>query len=143
MLVQDTAPAARRMTFGQMLERVRYDGAYPTRARAESTVRAVLAALGRQITGDERVALAACLPPEAARAFTSTAPGIEQLTGWGFVKDVATRLGGTQATARWDTGAVLGVVADLAGPDLLGRVLAGLPGGYALLFGRAELVRAA
>lgn len=143
MLVQDTAPAAQRMTFGQMLERVRYDGAYPTRERAESVVRTVLAALGNQVTGDERVALAACLPPEAAREFTSQAPGIEQLSGWGFVKDLAVRLGGTQATARWDTGAVLGVVAQLAGPDVLDRVLAGLPGGYALLFGRAELVRAA
>lgn len=56
---------------------------------------------------------------------------------------IATRTGGTPATARWDTGAVLATVADLAGPDLLDRILTQLPSGYALLFGRAELVQAA
>ncbi|MEW2632601.1 DUF2267 domain-containing protein [Streptomyces sp. NPDC048389] len=131
------------MTFDQMLERVRYEGAYPTRERAEDTVRAVLAALGRQITGDERVDLAACLPLEAARAFTSEVPATQPLTGWGFVKDLAARIGGTPATARWDTGAVLNVVTHLAGPHLIDRILAQLPGGYGLLFGRAELTRAA
>ncbi|MGW7432462.1 DUF2267 domain-containing protein [Streptomyces sp. NPDC054861] len=136
-------PAAPAMTFDRMLERVRYEGAYPTRERAEETVRAVLAALGRQITGDERVDLAARLPLEAARAFTCQIPTTEPLTGWGFVKDLAERVGGTPATARWDTGAVLNVVADLAGRDLLDRVLAQLPPGYGLLFGRAELTQAA
>lgn len=131
------------MTFDQMLERVRYEGAYPTRDRAEDTVRAVLAALGRQITGDERVDLAACLPLEAARAFTSQIPATQPLTGWGFVKDLAARIGGTPATTRWDTGAVLNVVSRLAGPDLVDRILAQLPAGYGLLFGRAELTRAA
>ncbi|KQX65221.1 DUF2267 domain-containing protein [Streptomyces sp. NPDC002962] len=131
------------MTFEQMLERVRYEGAYPTRARAEQSVRTVLAALGRQLTGDERVALAARLPHEAAVGFTSEIPTTEPLTGWGFVKDLASRTGGTMATTRWDTGTVLRVVAQLAGEDLLSRVLARLPGGYALLFGRAELVQAA
>lgn len=131
------------MTFDQMLERVRYDGAYPTRERAEQTVRSVLAALGRQITGDERVELAARLPHEAARVFTSQIPDTRQLTGWRFVKDLAARTGGTPATARWDTGTVLNLVAHLAGPGLLDRVLAQLPPGYGLLFGRAELTQAA
>ncbi|OQR63111.1 hypothetical protein B6E66_15865 [Streptomyces maremycinicus] len=131
------------MTFEQMLERVRYEGAYPTRAQAEQCVRAVLAALGRQLTGDERVELAARLPHEAAVSFTSEIPTTEPLTGWGFVKDLASRTGGTMATTRWDTGTVLRVVAQLAGEDLLKRVLAQLPSGYALLFGRAELTRAA
>jgi uncharacterized protein (DUF2267 family) len=140
---QEPTPTRPGMTFDQMLERVRYEGAYPTRERAEDIVRAVLAALGRQITGDERVDLAACLPLEAARAFTSQIPATEPLTGWGFVKDLATRIGGTPATARWDTGAVLHVVTHLAGPRLIDRVLAQLPGGYGLLFGRAELTRAA
>lgn len=129
------------MTFDQMLERVRYDGAYPTRERAEEVVSAVLAALGRQLTGEERVDLAARLPVEAALVFTAQIPGTEQLTGWGFVKDLATRTGGTPATARWDAGAVLTSVAQLAGPGLLTRVLAQLPPGYALLFGRAELTQ--
>ncbi|MER7760735.1 DUF2267 domain-containing protein [Streptomyces sp. NPDC097619] len=107
--------------------------------RADEAVRNVLTALGRQITGDERVDLARCLPVEAALAFTAQIPATEPLTGWGFVKDIATRTGTTPAVARWDTGAVLNVVARLTGPDLLDRILHRLPEGYALLFGRAEL----
>lgn len=138
-----TPPPAPVMTYGQMLERVRYDGAYPTRDRAERTVRMVLAALGRQLTGEERVQLAARLPTEAARIMTDAAPDAERLTGWGFVKDLATRTGGTHATTRWDVGTVLALVGQLTGNDLLNRILTQLPPGYALLFGRAELVQAA
>ncbi|MFJ8565478.1 DUF2267 domain-containing protein [Streptomyces sp. NPDC093514] len=134
-------PSLAAMTFDQMLERVRYEGAHPTRERAEEAVRTVLAALGRQITGDERVDLAQCLPVEAALTLTAQVPDSEHLTGWGFVKDLAERTGTTPAVARWATGAVLAVVARLAGPDLLARLLRRLPGGYALLFGQAELRR--
>lgn len=134
-------PAPHAMTFEQMLERVRYEGAYPTRDRAAEAVHHVLAALGRQLTGDERVDLAQCLPVEAALTLTAQIPDTEHLTGWGFVKDLAARIGATPATARWDTGAVLAVVTRLAGPDLLARILRRLPGGYALLFGQAELRR--
>lgn len=132
-------PAPTAMTFEQMLERVRYEGAYPTLERAEEAVRTVLGALGRQVTGDERLDLAHRLPVEAALSLTAQIPATEQLTGWGFVKDMATRTGATPATARWDTGAVLAVVTRLAGPDLLARILRRLPGGYAILFGQAEL----
>ncbi|WP_330296924.1 DUF2267 domain-containing protein [Streptomyces sp. NBC_00503] len=132
-------PAPPAMTFEQMLERVRYEGAYPTRERAEEAVRTVLTALGRQVTGDERLDLAQHLPVEAALTLTAQISDTEQLTGWDFVKDLATRTGGTPATARWDTGAVLSVVTRLAGPDLLARILRRLPDGYALLFGQAEL----
>jgi uncharacterized protein (DUF2267 family) len=135
-----TAPA---MTYPQMLERVRYEGAYPTRERAEEVSASVLAALGRRVTGEERVELAARLPYEAAKIFTTPVPGNEALSGWAFVKDLAARTGKGLATTRWDVGSVLGVVARLAGPDLLDRILAQLPAGYALLFGRAELVQAA
>ncbi|MFI5670984.1 DUF2267 domain-containing protein [Streptomyces sp. NPDC051704] len=131
--------AAPAMTFDHMLERVRYEGAYPTRERAEAAVRTVLAALGRQLTGDERVDLAQCLPVEAALTLTAQIPDTQHLTGWGFVKDLAARTGVSPAVARWDTGAVLAVVARLAGPDLLARILHRLPDGYALLFGQAEL----
>ena len=141
--LQEPCRSTTGMTFEQMLQRVRYEGAYPTRARAEDTLRAVLAAFGRQLTGDERVELAARLPHEAAVTFTSEIPTTDPLTGWGFVKDLASRTGGTPATTRWDTGTVLRVVAQLAGEDLLTRVLAQLPSGYALLFGRAELTQAA
>ncbi|WP_406477059.1 DUF2267 domain-containing protein [Streptomyces platensis] len=129
------------MTFEQMLERVRYEGAYPTRERAAVVVRQVLAALGRQLTGNERGDLAQCLPVEAALALTASVPDGAPLTGWGFVKDLAARTGATPATARWDTGAVLAAVTRLAGPDLLARILHQLPDGYALLFGQAELRR--
>ncbi|MFG2138643.1 DUF2267 domain-containing protein [Streptomyces sp. NPDC048650] len=135
----EPAPARTGMTFHQMLEKIRYEGAYPSRERAEEVTRAVLAALGRQLTGDERVDLAACLPTEAALLFTGQVPDTQQLTGWGFVKDLATRTGATPATTRWDTGAVLAVVGHLAGVGLLERIFAQLPPGYALLFGRAEL----
>ncbi|MFH8873836.1 DUF2267 domain-containing protein, partial [Streptomyces griseus] len=40
--------------YEQLLEMVRYEGAYPTRERADEAVRLVLAGLGRQLTGDER-----------------------------------------------------------------------------------------
>ncbi|MEV0505043.1 DUF2267 domain-containing protein [Streptomyces spectabilis] len=126
-----------------MLEKVRYEGAYPTRDRAEEAVRLVLAGLGRQLTGDERVELAARLPLEAARVLTEQIPATQPLTGWAFVQDLASRTGATLATTRWDTGSVLCAVATLAGPDLLTRILHQLPSGYALLFGRAELSPAA
>ncbi|MEV8127722.1 DUF2267 domain-containing protein [Streptomyces sp. NPDC085944] len=142
-----TAPTTMKpepaMSFAQMLEQVRYHGAYPTRERAEEVVAAVLAALGRRITGEERVELAARLPREAARIFAAQVPETGPMTGWAFVRDLATRTGGTLATTRWDVGSVLGVVARLAGPALLDRVLAQLPPGYAILFGRAELTQAA
>nr|WSX47874.1 DUF2267 domain-containing protein [Streptomyces sp. NBC_00974] len=134
-------PSQTVMAYDQMLERVRYEGAYPSRERAAEAVHHVLAALGRQLTGDERLDLAHCLPVEAALVLTARIPDAEPLTGWGFVKDLATRTGATPATARWDTGAVLAVVTRLAGPDLLARILRRLPGGYALLFGQAELCR--
>ncbi|MGW2083261.1 DUF2267 domain-containing protein, partial [Streptomyces sp. NPDC001939] len=101
--LREPAPAAARpgVTFQQMLERIRYDGAYPTRERAEEVTRVVLAALGRQLIGDERVDLAASLPAEAARIFAGQIPDRRPLTGWGFVKDLATRTEATPATARW------------------------------------------
>nr|WP_223180960.1 DUF2267 domain-containing protein [Streptomyces griseicoloratus] len=138
-----TTIATPTMTFARMLEQVRHDGAYPSRERAEEVVTAVLAALGRRLAGDERVDLAARLPREAAQVFVASIPDPEPLTGWAFVKDLASRTGGSLATTRWDVGSVLGVVAELAGEPLLDRILAQLPTGYAILFGRAELTQAA
>jgi uncharacterized protein (DUF2267 family) len=129
-------------TYGHMAEKVRYEGAYPTRERADEAIRLVLAGLGRQLTGDERVELAARLPLEAARALTAQIPDAQPLTGWAFVKDLATRSGSSLATTRWDTGSVFSAVAAHAGPALITRILHQLPPGYALLFGRAELTPA-
>ncbi|MEU3183570.1 DUF2267 domain-containing protein [Streptomyces sp. NPDC006923] len=131
------------MTYHHMLEKIRYEGAYPTRERAEEVTQAVLGALGRQLTPEDRTALATRLPAQAALLLTHQTPDQHPLTGWAFVKDLAARTGGTPATTRWDTGAVLTTIAHLAGPDLLDRILTHLPTGYALLFGRAELTQAA
>ncbi|MFD5108689.1 DUF2267 domain-containing protein [Streptomyces cinereoruber] len=136
----ESVPARGGASYSGLLEQVRYEGAYPTRERAEESVRSVLAALGRQLVGDERVDLAARLPVEAALVFTAQVPATTPLTGWEFVKDLARRTGGSPATTRWDVGAVLAPVARLAGPELVDRVVGQLPSGYALLFGRAELV---
>ncbi|MFE8938163.1 DUF2267 domain-containing protein [Streptomyces sp. NPDC007872] len=133
------ASAPDAVSYSGLLERVRYEGAYPTRERAEESVSAVLAALGRQLVGDERVELAARLPVEAALTFTAQVPATTPLTGWEFVKDLARRTGGSLATTRWDVGAVLAPVAQLAGPALVDRIVDQLPSGYALLFGKAEL----
>ncbi|MGW4882080.1 DUF2267 domain-containing protein [Streptomyces sp. NPDC004262] len=129
--------------YEQMLKKVRYEGAYPTREQADEAVRLVLAGLGRQLTGDERVDLAARLPLEAARILTTQVPSAQPLTGWAFVKDLATRSGASLATTRWDTGSVFAAVTAHAGTDLITRILRQLPAGWALLFGRAELTTAA
>ncbi|MFJ7967150.1 DUF2267 domain-containing protein [Streptomyces sp. NPDC096324] len=135
-----SAPAA-TPAYEQLVETVRHEGAYPTRRQAQDAVRRVFEALGRQLTGEERVELTARLPREAARFLASQIPATTPLTGWGFVKDLAERTGTTPATTRWDTGAVLAVVARLAGDDLTARITEQLPKGYALLFGRAQLTR--
>ncbi|WP_019358883.1 MULTISPECIES: DUF2267 domain-containing protein [Streptomyces] len=137
------APVTAAMTYHRLVERVRYDGAYPTRERADAVLHAVLTSLGRRLPEEERTELAGVLPEEAARFLTATAHEPERFTGWEFVADLASRTGGTPATARWDTGTVLELVAKLAGEDLIARILDRLPAGYALLFGRAELTRPA
>ncbi|MEU1535782.1 DUF2267 domain-containing protein [Streptomyces fagopyri] len=129
--------------YEQMLEKVRYEGAYPTRERADEAVRVVLAGLGRQLTGDERVDLARCMPLEAARVLTAQIPDNQPLTGWDFIKDLATRSGASLATTRWDICSVFAAVRAHAGPDLISRILHQLPTNWALLFGQAESTPAA
>ncbi|MFE4669713.1 DUF2267 domain-containing protein [Streptomyces sp. NPDC056716] len=126
-------------SYAALLERVRHDGAYPTRERAEEAVRHVLGALGNQLVGDERVELAARLPVEAATVLTSQIPATTPLSGWQFVKELADRRPAGPATTRWDVGTVLSAVAQLAGPELTIRVIHQLPPGYALLFGHSDL----
>ncbi|MFD8232753.1 DUF2267 domain-containing protein [Streptomyces sp. NPDC059696] len=124
----------------QLVETVRESGLYPTRSQAEQVTRTVLAALGTHVTGDERVDLARALPPEAARLIASQIPAMRRLTAARFVDEVASRTpGATSATARWDVSSVLSALPPLVGDDLVTRILAQLPAGYALLFGRAEL----
>ncbi|MFJ2962457.1 DUF2267 domain-containing protein [Streptomyces collinus] len=127
----------------QLIEAVRETGLYPTRTKAEQVTRTVLAALGTHVTGDERVDLARALPGEAARLIAAQIPATHRLTAARFVDEVASRTpGATSATARWDVSSVFGTLPPLIGDDLVNRILAQLPAGYALLFGRADLTPA-
>ncbi|WP_328413760.1 DUF2267 domain-containing protein [Streptomyces violaceus] len=128
------------LTTNRLLDAVQESGQYPTRAEAERVTRVVLSALGAHVTGDERVDLARALPEEAARLIASQIPVTQRLTAAEFVDSIAARAeGATPATARWDVSSVLGVLPPLIGDDLVTRILAQLPPGYALLFGRADL----
>ncbi|KAF4407608.1 MULTISPECIES: DUF2267 domain-containing protein [Streptomyces] len=130
------------MHWSRLVEAVRERGQYPTSKEAERVTRIVLSALGGHVTGPERVELARRLPPEAAAVVAAQIPAVQPLTASEFVDGVAARIeGATPATARWDVSSVLSVVADVAGDDLVDRLIGDLPSGYALLFGRAELAR--
>ncbi|MER8220091.1 DUF2267 domain-containing protein [Streptomyces sp. NPDC094143] len=128
----------------RLVEAVRASGQYDTRTKAEQVTRTVLAALGAHVIGEERVDLARALPEEAARLIAAQIPATHRLTAARFVDEVASRTpGATPATARWDVSSVLSVLPPLIGDDLVTRILAQLPPGYALLFGRADLSPAA
>ncbi|RRQ79706.1 hypothetical protein CQW39_10605 [Streptomyces griseofuscus] len=134
---------APRTTWEALTEAVRETGGYPTRAQAEHLTRLVLTALGTHLTGDERVALAQSLPPEAGHLIASQIPLPHPLTAREFVDSVSTQIpDSTPATARWDVSSVLTAISTTIGPALTDRVLSQLPRGYALLFGRAELAAA-
>ncbi|MGA4931663.1 DUF2267 domain-containing protein [Streptomyces incarnatus] len=129
-----------KATWENLTEAVRETGGYPTRAQAERLTRTVLTALGTHLTGDERVALAQSLPPEAGHLIASQIPLPHPLTAREFVDSLSTRIpGSTPATARWDVSSVLTALSTTIGPALTDQVLSQLPRGYALLFGRAEL----
>ena len=143
-LAQPRREGKRDMTFRELLVAVAVAGGYETDAEAEEVTRAVLAALGAHVTGEERVALARSLPEEAARTIADEIPLEQPLDAPGFAAAVAARLpGATPATARWHIGSVLTVIGNVVGDDLVTRILSRLPRGYALLFGRAELTWAA
>ncbi|MFJ8093960.1 DUF2267 domain-containing protein [Streptomyces griseofuscus] len=134
---------APRTTWEALTEAVRETGGYPARAQAEHLTRLVLPALGTHLTGDERVALAQSLPPEAGHLIASQIPLPHPLTAREFVDLVSTQLpDSTPATARWDVSSVLTAISTTIGPALTDQVLSQLPRGYALLFGRAELAAA-
>ncbi|MEU9172184.1 DUF2267 domain-containing protein [Streptomyces sp. NPDC048420] len=133
--------SANRPSWSDLVEAVRDCGQYASRTEAEHVTRVVLSALGGHVTGEERVDLARALPEEAARVVASRIPLNRPLAAAEFVDAVADRIAGaTPATARWHVSSVLSVLPELVGDQLVDRVLAQLPSGYALLFGRAELV---
>ncbi|MGI5341372.1 DUF2267 domain-containing protein [Streptomyces sp. CA-181903] len=131
------------MTWHDLVRRIRAAGRYTTDGEAEDVLRAVLAVLGGHVTGEERCELAALLPPEAGAVLAGSIPLTQPLTASEFVEAVAAALDTAPPSARWATGTVLTELAGTAGEELTGRILAQLPRGYALLFGRIELAPAA
>ncbi|GGN43181.1 hypothetical protein GCM10012285_24300 [Streptomyces kronopolitis] len=95
----------------QVLEKVRNEGVYPPASGPTRPPVRPIAGLGRQLTGDARMGLSACLPLEAARVLTVQIPDTQPLGGWAFVEDFAARSGALPATARWGTGSVFAAVA--------------------------------
>ncbi|MFF2525341.1 DUF2267 domain-containing protein [Streptomyces liangshanensis] len=133
-----------RPSYGQLLEKIRYDGVYPTRRRAEEALLAVLPVLAPQLTDQGRALLTDRLPDEVSALLTAEASSPSRpLTNRDFVEHVAARTGADYAVANWDTEAVLSNLASLTGPALLPRLLTQLPPGYAALFGHTPHARAA
>ncbi|MFI8456940.1 DUF2267 domain-containing protein [Kitasatospora sp. NPDC085464] len=126
-----------------LLRQVRDLGRYTSDQEAERVLTAVLAVLGSQLTGDERCDLARALPERARTVFAGQIPLPRPVAAPALVEAVARTLNTSLAGARWDVSSVLAALVTLAGDDLTDRILAHLPRGYALLFGRADLATAA
>ncbi|MFJ9212923.1 hypothetical protein CU044_3215 [Streptomyces sp. L-9-10] len=127
------------MRWDAFLAAVQERGEYPTPQEAERAVRVVLALLGAHVVGAERAELAARLPEACALVLLDPLPAAEPLTPERFARATAAWIeGANEETAKWDVGAVLSVVSDAAGEELMRRVLLQLPPGYDLLFGRPE-----
>ncbi|MFE6363813.1 DUF2267 domain-containing protein [Streptomyces sp. NPDC057806] len=102
---------------------------------AERSSRVVLALLGAHLVGEVRSELAARLPETLALVLLNPLQAHEPLVPEGFVRETAAWIeGATEQTAAWEVSAV----ADIAGDDLLNRILLQLPAGYDLLFGRPQ-----
>lgn len=127
------------MKWDAFLSAVQERGQYSTREEAERATRVVIALLGAHVVGSERAELAARLPETCALLLLNPLPAAEPLGPQRFVRATAAWIeGATEETAKWDVGAVLSVVADAAGDELMRRVLLQLPPGYDLLFGRPQ-----
>ncbi|MFF8775514.1 DUF2267 domain-containing protein [Kitasatospora sp. NPDC015120] len=129
--------------YRHLLQQVRTLGRYPTDEEAERVLTAVLALLGSQLTGDERCDLAVALPERARAVFAAQLPLPAPVTAPAFVESLAHTLGTSLTAARWDASSVLAALTTLTGDHLTDRLLAHLPRGYALLFGRADLAAVA
>ncbi|GGT73765.1 MULTISPECIES: DUF2267 domain-containing protein [Streptomyces] len=127
------------MQWDAFLKSVQERGDYATPHEAERAARTVLALLGAHVVGADRAELAARLPETFALILLNPLQAAEPLDTARFVRATAAWIeGSTEETAKWDVSAVLSVVADCAGDDLLRRLLLQLPPGYDLLFGRPQ-----
>ncbi|MFJ2811815.1 DUF2267 domain-containing protein [Kitasatospora sp. NPDC087271] len=129
--------------YRHLLQQVRNLGRYPTDEEAERALDAVLALLGSQLTGDERCDLATALPERARAVLAAQIPLPHPVTAPAFVESLARTLGTSLTAARWDASSVLAALTTLTNDTLTDRLLAHLPRGYALLFGRADLAAVA
>ncbi|CAL9346595.1 hypothetical protein SUDANB38_00382 [Streptomyces sp. enrichment culture] len=126
-----------QMSWEPFLDAVRERGEYASQHEAERAARVVLALLGAHLVGEVRAELAARLPETFELILLNPLQAAEPLSPERFVRATAAWIeGATEETAKWDVGAVLSVVAEAAGADLMRRVLLQLPPGYDLLFGR-------
>jgi uncharacterized protein (DUF2267 family) len=130
--------------FTELVAAVVVSGRYGSGEHAERVTRVVLAELACALAHEERRELARHLPPADAEKLTEREPTEPPLCARQFVTAVGDRIGVDAADiARWHVSSVLGVLAHLVSRELITRMLEQLPRGYALLFGRAELTRAA
>jgi uncharacterized protein (DUF2267 family) len=121
------------------LEQVIERGEYHSAEEADRAVRVVLALLGAHLLGSVRARLAAELPETFALVLLNPLPAAQPLNAERFVRATAAWIeGATEATAMWDIGAVLSVVSDVAGPELMEQVLLQLPADWPPLFGHPE-----
>ncbi len=121
------------------LDQVRERGEYEDRQEAQRAARVVLALLGAHLVGEVRAQLAARLPEDFALILLNPLRSAEPLSPERFVRATAAWIeGATEQTAAWDVSAVLSVVADAVGDDLLNQILLQLPAGYDLLFGHPQ-----
>lgn len=119
------------------LERVADRGQYRGEYEADRAARVVLALLGAHLLGQVRAQLAARLPEQYALILLNPLNAAEPLNAERFMRATAAWIeGATEATALWDIGAVLSVVADAAGEELMEQVLEQLPADWPPLFGR-------
>ncbi|GAA2285371.1 DUF2267 domain-containing protein [Kitasatospora sp. NPDC001175] len=87
-------------------------------------------------------AISPALPERARAVFAAQIPLPSPVTAPAFVETLAHTLGTSLTAARWDASSVLAALATLTDDHLTDRLLAHLPRGYALLFGRADLAAA-
>ena len=125
--------------FESFMEQVIDRGEYRSSDEADRAARVVLALLGAHLIGRTRAQLAALLPETFALILLNPLPAAQPLNAERFVRATAAWIeGATEATALWDIGAVLSVVADIAGPGLMAQVLLQLPTDWPPLFGMPE-----
>ncbi|MEV6297263.1 DUF2267 domain-containing protein [Streptomyces sp. NPDC051896] len=125
-----------RLEWDAFIAAVQERGEYPSQEEAERACRVVLALLGAHLVGEVRAELAARLPETLAYVLLNPLQAHEPLPPERFIRATAAWIeGATEKTATWDVSAVLSVVADIAGEDLMNHILLQLPPGYDLLFG--------